>query len=553
MLAALAVAAFVLASDDDRSAATVGAEMPTQIAGKAQGHVYSGAVAEPADVNPLTAKGAVAQSLVLGVTHDALLDRDARTGELRPALAESYEVGAGGLSCTYVLREGVHFADGTPLSMADVMFGWQVAQAGHLPLGFVGAAYARVRDAEELDERRLRVHFRERYFANVAAVGEGWLVAQKAFFMAAVRARLLAGEAMPSIASARFAQLLDQVDREPGPGTGPYALPGHRGLWRRRQRLELVRNEHSWRRTVRPGSWNFGAMRLLFRDTAGAQNALLLGELDWYSGTNLDGLVGQHDKLADQYRKLVYDYPQLGVYRIVWNCNRAPFDDVRVRRALSHLIPRAQAAEVVGEGARVAVAHAKPYARCYPERPAPAFDPAVARQQLRDAGFDPARGKPLRVRLLALQGSSVLRRISELFVAAANQAGVVVEVHQRELAPFLAEQQRGEWHGSLVLQWFDASGDPYRFLHGRGRSNPGGWQHPEADRLAAAARAELDPQAREELWRQLHELADAEQPVALIVHPVAAVLVHRELRDYVPGTYGLRPEWAWMPEELQRH
>ena len=78
------------------------------------------------------------------------------------------------------------------------------------------------------------------------------------------------------------------------------------------------------------------------------------------------------------------------------------------------------------------------------------------------------------------------------------------------------------------------------------------WQNADADRLATAARLELDAVARADLWRQLHALAHDEQPAALIVHPVASVLVRKDLRDFVPGAYGLRPEWAWVPAPLQR-
>ncbi|MFT4511332.1 MAG: ABC-type transport system substrate-binding protein [Planctomycetota bacterium] len=529
--------------------------MPPRLGGKPQGHVYSSAVEEPADVNPLTARGAVAQSLVLGVTHDALLDRDPRTGELRNALAGAHELATDGRSCTFVLREGVVFSDGTPLTMADVMFGWELAQAGHLPMGFVGNAFSRVQRVDVMGERTLRVHFRDRYFANVGSVGEGWLVAQRGFFMARVRRNLVAGEEMPGIGTRRFAELLGQVDLESGPGTGPYTLHNDAqgvSYWQPRVQLLLVRNESSWRRRVRPGTWNFSAMKLLFRDPSGARNALLLGEVDWYSGANVDELLAQHESVAALYQKHVYDYPQLGVYRIVWNCQRAPFDDVRVRRALSLLIPRQDVVAVLGGDGHVAVAHAKPGSPVYPDDQAPTFDPAAARSLLRSAGFDPAEGKPLRVTLLALQGSEALRRITELVQDAAQQAGIVMQVRSRELAAFVAEQKRGEWDGSLVLQWFDASGDPYRFLHSNGRSNPGAWSNPEADVLAIAARLEMDPVARNGIWRELHSLAHRDQPAALVVHPVASVLLNRNLRDYRPGAYGLRPEWAWMPESLQR-
>ena len=529
--------------------------MSQLVGGKPQGHVYTGAVEEPSDVNPFTASGAVAQSLVLGVTHDGLLDRDPSSGELRNALAVRHEVAADGLSCTFDLRDDLQFSDGSPVTMRDVTFAWELASAGHLPMGFVGGAFARVDRVEVVGERRMRVHFRERYFANAAVVGESWLVASRQFFEARAARGLATGEAMPTVDSARFAQLLDQVDFECGPGTGPYALYNEDlgvSNWHRLQDLLMVRNELSWRRQVRPGTWNFGSIRLLFRDQAGARNALLRGEVDWYSGSDLDALLAAHELLAEQCDKHVYDYPQLGVYRLVWNCRRPPCDDVRVRRALSMLVPRQDIVAMMGGDTRAAAAHAKPGSDAYPDLSPAAYDPAAARRQLRAAGWDADAGRPLRMTLLALKGSESLRRIAELLHDALRTAGVVVEVRELELAGFLAQQNRGDWDGALVLQWFDSTGDPHRFLHSEGRSNPGGWRNEQADALALAARLELDPAVRNRLWQQLHVLADAEQPAALIVHPVATVLLRKYLRDYQPGAFGLRPESAWVAPEDQR-
>ncbi|MGK0300634.1 MAG: ABC-type transport system substrate-binding protein [Planctomycetota bacterium] len=293
-------------------------------------------------------------------------------------------------------------------------------------------------------------------------------------------------------------------------------------------------------------------MRLLFRDHAGARNALLLGETDWYSGPDCNALLAQHPELTTRYVKRVYDHPQLGVYRIIWDCRHKPFDDARVRRALGMLVAREQALAVLSGDGRTAAAHAKPSSLAYPDEPPLPFDPAAARRLLREAGYDADAGNALRVTLLALAGSEPPRRITELFQDAARQAGVQVEVRTRELTPFLAERKRNEWHGSLVLQWFDASGAPYRFLHSHGRSNPGAWNQPKADALAVAARLEQDPAKRAAVWKQLHALAHHEQPAALIIHPLAAVLLSKKLRDFDPGACGLRPDWAWAAGDQRR-
>tara|TARA_R110002094_G_scaffold184675_1_gene161435 strand:+ start:2770 stop:4473 length:1704 start_codon:yes stop_codon:yes gene_type:complete len=535
--------------------AAAGVAMPAFLGGKPQGHVYRSASGEPDDVNPYTSHDPVAQRLILGFTHDALLDRDPDTGELRPALAKEFEVSADGTTCTFTMRDGLVFADGSPVTMADVLFGWELAEAKHLSLGSVAQGFQRVSKVDSLDERRFRVHFKDHHFAALPAVGLSWIVAQKQFFVGRVQRALAADEEMPAIDSARFATLLHQVNNECGPGTGPYSLlndPNGVSNWHHQQEILLTRNERSWRRKVRPGTWNYAGTRLLFRDSAGQRTALLRGEVDWYFGPQLDQLLQSQPKLARDYKKFVFDYPTLGCYRILWNFTNKPFDDVRVRKAMGMLVNRAEMTKVFGGNARPAVAHAKFGSRAYPDMQPTAFDPKAARKLLREAGFDAENDKPLEMTLLIVQGNEQVRRVVELFAGAAKQAGVELVVHAKPPAGFAAEKKRNEWHGILQLESFDALGDPHRFLHSEGLDNDGKWSHPEADRLANAARQEFDSVRRADLWRQLHELAHREQPAALIVHPLASMLVNKHLEDCNPGPLGLKPDHAWVAPENQK-
>ncbi|MCA8951304.1 MAG: hypothetical protein KDE27_17485, partial [Planctomycetes bacterium] len=190
----------------DQPAVTTPASPVTAPSGLPQGHVYAGVTEEPDDVNPFTSHSEVARRFVLGLTHEGLVDTDPASGELRGAAADSWRLAADGMSATFHLRDGLVFSDGTAVTMADVLFGWQLAHADHLPLGFVGDAFGRVADARAADERTLELTFRERYYATVRAVGEYWLVAQRQFFVdrvAALAKRL--GVEVPPVESVEFA------------------------------------------------------------------------------------------------------------------------------------------------------------------------------------------------------------------------------------------------------------------------------------------------------------------------------------------------------------
>jgi peptide/nickel transport system substrate-binding protein len=522
-----------------------------------QGHVYTGLAEEPSDVNPFTTTDAVARRLVLPYTHDCLLDCDPVTGALRPALA-SFEVAQDGKTCTFSLRQGVRFSDGAPLTMADVLFGWELAKAGHLTFVTAGDAFARIDAVDVLDDRRFRVHFRTVHYAATQAVGESWIVAQRRFFVDRVAQKAAAmNEPVPPVDCPRFARLLEQIKTECGPGTGPYMLqnpPEGPSTWRRRQDLLLVRNDRCWRREVDPGCWNFDGIRTLFRDPQNAFTALLNGEVDWYSCAQADEVLKSRPELAQAYHKLCYDYRTLGVFRVVWNCRKTPYADRRVRRALARLFDQDSMLAVFGPDAAVAArAHAKPDSPEYPRAgQAFGFDPGAARRQLREAGFDPDQGKPLRLVLLAPDGSEAMRRMVDLFADAGKRAGLDLEVRTREFTTFVTERDRGEWDGLLDLETFRAWGDPYEFVHSGGLDNDGHWQNEDADRLSAGARAELDPGRRQEMLRELHELVYEEQPVAFLVHPRASILLNLHIENLAPGPLGLVPDHAFVRPEFQR-
>ncbi|MFM1870738.1 MAG: hypothetical protein RL398_160 [Planctomycetota bacterium] len=515
--------------------------------GLPQGHVYAGIVEEPDDINPFTAAGAVAKRFVLAFTHDALLDLDPATGELRPALARAFRLDDDGMGCTFELREGVTFADGTPLTMADVLFGYELHRAGKLPMGAMADAFARVASAEATDAGHLHVRFTDAHYAAVRVVGENWLVASKQHFVAAVASR--AGRSLDP-ASAEFAAQLAAIKDDCGPGSGPYRFAAEN--WQRRTQLQLVRNDRSWRRAAQPGTWNLDGVRLLFRSGPAGLAAMLQREVDWQMVADPDAELQARPELQEHWRVLAYDHPGLGVFRAVFQCRRGPCADVAVRRAVARLFDREALAKRFAGMGGIAEAFAKPGSPAYPKHVAEPFDLAAARAALRDLGFDPAAGRPLRLTLVAPQGSPVIDAALAGFQQAARDAGIELTVRQLDFRGYVAERARGEWDLELALQSFRPWGDPYDFVHSQGADNAGGFADPECDRLAAAARTTQDRGQREALWRQLHERVAEQKAAVFLLHPLARLLLNRDLQGAEPGPLGLSPERMWVEKGRQR-
>jgi ABC-type transport system substrate-binding protein len=224
----------------------------------------------------------------------------------------------------------------------------------------------------------------------------------------------------------------------------------------------------------------------------------------------------------------VIEYPVLQSYGIVFNVARPPFDDARVRRALSLAIDRARLVAVAVHGYGEPSADAIPSTHPYATRTAPALDTARADSLLDAAGWrrgeSGARtksGRALTLELLTV--GSADNAAEQLIQSDLARIGVHVEIRQRELASFLAEARATPRRfdalytgipGDLSLSYLSAMFDS-RFAGSA--LDYAGFHEPALDTLLAAARAAPDSLARDR-WSAVTHALDAATPVAWIYH-----------------------------------
>ncbi|GAB4243151.1 MAG: ABC transporter substrate-binding protein [Elainellaceae cyanobacterium] len=77
------------------------------------------AITEPKTFNYVLSNEA---SSVFGYIYEGLTTQNGLTGEVIPALAESWEISPDGLQIVFTLREGLQWSDGEPLTVDDVVF-----------------------------------------------------------------------------------------------------------------------------------------------------------------------------------------------------------------------------------------------------------------------------------------------------------------------------------------------------------------------------------------------------------------------------------------------
>src|SRR5206468_4657501 len=115
---------------------------------------------------------------VLYAVHDALVK--AMPGQpMAPSLAESWTVSRDGLVYEFVLRRGVKFHNGEPLTAEDVKFSFERYR------GTAASAFkARITAVEVVDAQRVRFRFKQAWpdfmtYYGTPATGAGWIVPKK--------------------------------------------------------------------------------------------------------------------------------------------------------------------------------------------------------------------------------------------------------------------------------------------------------------------------------------------------------------------------------------
>ncbi|HLJ59300.1 MAG TPA: ABC transporter substrate-binding protein [bacterium] len=87
---------------------------------------------DPSTFNPILANS-TASTGPLGYLFDGLVEANGKTTDIEPGLAESWTVSKDGRTWSFVLRQGLQWDDGTPLTADDVVFTFKVIYDKKIP------------------------------------------------------------------------------------------------------------------------------------------------------------------------------------------------------------------------------------------------------------------------------------------------------------------------------------------------------------------------------------------------------------------------------------
>lgn len=453
-----------------------------------------GISATPSSADPHFHNGASTQTLVYQI-YDTLFERQP-DGSLGPSLAVRWAV----LSDTVwevALRPGVRFTDGVPFTADDVVFSAARAPAVPNATSTYASAVRSIARIEVVDPLTLRFH----------TDGPAPFLPNDLAPLPIVSRHAGEGATTEDYNSGRAAI-----------GTGPFRMLSYKPG----ESTELAANPGWWGR--RP-DWERVSMRYL--PNAGTRSAALLsGSVDMIDMPSPNDLP--RFKRDANFR--VFEHPGTRLVYLAPNQSAevAPFvtgldgqplpanplRDPRVRQALSVAINRAGLADRVMQGTAIPSGQFIPaggYSHA-PQVPVPAYDPAMARRLLAEAGY-PAG---FRITLHAASNSRPTDPVAAQAIAQMwTQAGVPTTVETMPLSVYSARSARMDF---AVAVWGWASqghaghglvnvvntADRARLT---GAFNRSGYANPELDALTARALSTMADAPREALLQQAVALA----------------------------------------------
>jgi peptide/nickel transport system substrate-binding protein len=271
-------------------------------------------------LNPFNGKGLpLPEPQVRGRVIESLMTRGYdEPFTLYGLLARSVDTDADRTYVTFELDPRAAFADGTPVTAADVIFSWQLLRDHGHPMKH-RSYYAKVKAATALSTRIIRF--------DLAGDGD--------------REMPLILGLMPILAQhAVDAERFEETSLTPLLGSGPYVVAEVDAG----RSVTLRRNPNYWGRdlAVNRGLWNFGTVRLdFYRDANSHFEAFKKGLYDvreeadpgrWETGYDFpaarDGRVVKEE--------FAYGLPKI-TRALVFNTRRAIFADARVREAIAML------------------------------------------------------------------------------------------------------------------------------------------------------------------------------------------------------------------------
>jgi peptide/nickel transport system substrate-binding protein len=431
------------------------------------------------------------------------------SGETQPAIMESCELSPDGKTVTFNLRKGVLSAAGNEFTADDIL--WRIARQEERPI--IYELIDRLLNMDQATFEKI-----DDYTVKVTNDSAMPLACQG---MTNFYEPWLDSKAIEAQATAED-PFADNWVATHGGGFGAY----HVTEWTPGKRAVMEANPNYWRGApeIKRIIW------LVVPESSGRLALLQKGDVDIAEDLSPDEIMALED--SEVARGLA-----IRGNRQMWltlNNDIAPFDDVRVRQAINHAIPRDQIVENVYRGMAVpwhgVISSVTPgYENLTPYD----FDLEKAKALLEEAGY----GDGFNAELVFSAGVPEMENLAVILQSTLSQLGVNLDLKK---LPVAAHSDQVQTRKAQMALWIDSPIQPdvnyvVNLVYTSGPLslvNYSNFSDPEVDRLIEEGAPIMDPQARQEHHKGVQARIQEQAAFGWTVEPYFRIGISRKLEGF---------------------
>ncbi len=496
------------------SFATFAADVPAGTKLAPVQEIVRGNGTEVATIDPHKSQG-VPESHVIRDLLEGLVNQDAN-GKTIPGIAESWET-TDNKTFTFHLRKGATWSNGDPVTAQDFVYSWQraVDPATASPYSWY-MEYTKMKNAEEIIAGK-----KDKSELGVKALDANTLVVE--LKTAVPYFVMMTGHTtMKPVHQGTVEKFGDQWTKpENFVGNGAYVVD----KWVVNERLVLKRNEKYWdnEHTV------LNKVTFLpIENQVAEMNRFLAGEID----ISYDVPVEHFRRLKKEHPELVSVVGNLCSYYYSFNTKKKPFDDVRVRKAISYAIDRNIVSDaIMGQGQKPAyfltpeiTSGFNPVMPAYGEMTQKQRNEEAARL-LAEAGY--GKDNPLKFTLLYNTSENHKKVAVAIGSMWKKTLGLDVTLENQEWKTYLSSKDQGDFEVARA-GWCGDYNEASSFLTLMVSNNTTGGQHwgnTDYDAIIDKALNSTSEEERSKLYAEAEALMAKEMPIAPIYQYVKTRLL----------------------------
>ena len=410
-------------------------------------------------------------------------------GNLNPAVAKEYEISEDGMKYTFTLRDGIAFHNGEKVTAADVEYSIKRC-AGMLDNPEEGvvveSALSVISQVNVIDDKTIELVLNKK---DTELLG------------------YLTFAIIPK----------DYKDMATNPvGTGPFKFESYKPL----ENIVIAKNEEYWGDKAFLDKVTFK----ISSDTDALFLELMGGSVDiipYLTDAQASSLPADYELMVGTMNLVQ------GVY---FNCDRAPFNNEKIRQAICYAIDRQNIIDMVAGGrGEITGSNVSPrFAKYFSELAKDLYsrDVEKAKKLIKEAGVD-----NLKFTLTVPSNYTFHVDTAQIVAGQLKEAGITVTIEQVDWATWLSRVYNDRDYQATIIGLASdlAPSDTVARFHSKASNNFVNYNSEEFDKYFEAAKATSDDKEKVELYNEIQILMAKEAPAAYIQDPALLMAVNKDL------------------------